>query len=268
MMKSTFFTKCLVLGITLLVANLKMSAQNAEDLFKDYWKVGVGVGVNFHGIENQPSPVNFKIREAYKINYGFTWNFYQKRNNNFSLGLYTFLYHTKTTYDIPFNSSDNIYGTRVEDSGQLFGGLDNLQVPLMYEHFFYQKNSKNYWVLGAGLEFRLLQRIEGQSGSAFGGEFVDNEYVNGTNVTFSEYNGQRFDVGLKFKLGYLMPTKMGLFEFEANAMVASPISNFIGGPVTVKNDINSKEITSFSSVNSNYVGVGVKFYPKRKKSKE
>ncbi|MXV38363.1 hypothetical protein GO491_06685 [Flavobacteriaceae bacterium Ap0902] len=215
---------------------LAINAQEKATPFNDYWKVGLGIkGYNFFTDNGANQVYDFKDYQSYRA--AIDWNFYQWD-----------AYNLRTGIEIEFSNSAIVkksLPTNI-DYGSFNGSYS---IPIMIERFF--PVGDQYFIAGFGLMNNInLPNDDDNTKGTF-------EY-NGKTITHEVETFGDIKSALQLKVGYALPTNAGMFELEVNGGIGITKSFRI-------NETINGVTTEGNKISGNYVGAGIKFYPKRKK---
>ncbi|MRJ08062.1 hypothetical protein EDL99_04060 [Ornithobacterium rhinotracheale] len=222
--------------LALLCAGALSQAQQ-QTPFNEYWKVGLGVGTSSYFATNETDQF-LKLKNTQTFNVGIDWNAYQFDNYNIKTGLYLYISNDK---------ENNKYEAKRH--------FDKFSVPISIERYF--PVGKNYLVVGAG-----FNNIIGTTGK--------NNYEYDMPLTLP--NGKKgklhgitkednFSSSLMLNVGYSIPTNVGLFALNVEGGLG------LGTPYKAEIKFDNDPKTYTNKFINNYIGAGIKFYPKRKNSK-
>ncbi|MGV4530395.1 outer membrane beta-barrel protein [Ornithobacterium rhinotracheale] len=221
--------------LALLCAGALSQAQQ-QTPFNDYWKVGLGVGTSNYFASNETDQF-LKLKNTQTINVGIDWNAYQFDNYNIKTGLYLYISNDK---------ENSKYEAKRK--------FDKYAIPISIERYF--PVGKNYLVVGAG-----FNNIIGTTGE--NGEYDESFTLpNGKKGKLHGISkGANFSSSFMLNVGYSIPTNVGLFALnvEGGLGLVTPYK------AEIKFDNDSKTYTN--KFTNNYIGAGIKFYPKRKNAK-
>lgn len=234
-MKTFYFT---LLTICLSVANFSFAQEQNSTPFNKYWKLGLTASTNHHFTENGKDSYAFKFDDFQTLTLGLDWNFLQFGNFNLRTGLHVNLAgYSKAKRITPHQNVNEKWS---------FGSYS---IPIMVERYF--PTGKNFLIAGLGLHNRL-NFMKDDKNKPNKTTFTHN----GKNITH-EFNGAG-TVGstLQLKLGYAIPSSFGMFEIEANGGIG------LNTAYEIKETIDNK-VTGGNKISGNYIGLGIKFYPKK-----
>ena len=243
-----------------LILSVNFSFAQEETPFNDYWKIGLTGMYVSHPASNEANGLNFEVGNINSLSYGLKYNFYQFKSYNLSASLQHYKFAENYKYrlnaeDYPEDDVIFFHETiRIKEK-------EHLTLNITIDKYF--PLQKHYFMLGIGPEIRLLKNFRSRgSSSYFYGNRMEDEIV--FLETFSDPE-KELNFGLRADAGFGITSNIGLLEFRLYGHLG--LNKFIKGTATVDNLLVSPSSTTDFSVSGNYYGMGLSYYPKRKKSK-
>lgn len=236
------------------------NGQSAEDLFKNYWKVGVSFERARYAANNETNAsIEYRLSPVNMNNIGITWNFFQKNNHNFKASAFLPLSYFVTDYtriraeDLQPFDYDYIGITSVK------GEHERIKANVMYE-YFYPLNKNILLSAAVGPEVLYFASYRGSGSLGIGlDEYGEIRY----RVLEKNDRVKNFNFGLKTEISAYFPTKIGLFQIKAEGLLAA--NNLEEYQVQAINLDISPDAKSKHTIKGHYVGFGVSYFLLKKK---
>ena len=244
------------LGLIAVLNTEKMSAQNPENLYKNYHKWGLIVQYNIFDAANitptnNPN-VNYELYKNKLFALGIAYNFYQYKNWNLKaeLQLQWYGHHDGLTILEPENIADFNYLDETTISHDKMGYL-----PLTAQYVFLNKKKFSLSIGGGlGLTYYWHYDVSGSSGLA----------INDT-VVFEAF--EREDYPLFYFSNHLQTSvyfKSKSFMIQTSLIYKKSYSSFETGTYEFKNLKSSPDINGEFNQSGDFLGISLTFYPKKK----
>ncbi len=233
-----------------------LNAQTAfEEVFDNYWQIGLSNNYSLYFTYNEDNRINYKIENTKMYDIGIVYNIYQWNKNNIQIGVnyQPLIFTEKLSYSWLEEDTGIAALLALEESEANYG--------IIKFNILFQRELIEDIYFGLGPELSILTMNHMENGHFF---ISDGDETTGMSYIKPEQDKLQF--GINAQVGIMIPTKnIGLFDFNikghyhASKMTETYVtSQFINEP---------RFVTSKHGYNGHYVGIGLNYYPKRKQSK-
>lgn len=248
------------LFVSLLISQIT-KAQSAEELFSDYWKIGIGFNGVSYFTHNERNSVDYKLYSPKVSSINLIWNFYQKDNHNIKTSISKSLKYMDKSYlrikaeDIPFEV-DYIEEVSVNN------GAGQWKANIIYEYFV-PFNNLIYVSFALGPE--VLYYPEIRAGGSMGIGLGENgQYI--VRVNEQTERVKDINLGLKGEASIFLASKIGLFQFRIEGLLG--LNDYQETNVKAFNLEVSPDSHSEHTIKGHYLGFGVGYYLTKGKTKK
>ena len=234
----------------IFICNYSQS-QYSEIFFKQkYSKIGLEVGTQNMYVRNSANSANFQWTNSSAVNVGLSYNFYQKKNYNFKVGILFSFFDINEKFIVFDNSGGSIIYQGSTGPYSLF------LIPLESEYFI-KITEKIYFSITPGIEVAFNHYGSDEGKSISGGGIAGNI----TKIESNEFS-RDFPIyfGANFGAAISLETKPMLLKF--NVKYHKQFEDFIYRANSTIN-VNGNNSNASQNLTGDYLGFGISIFPNK-----